>query len=455
MHVINRIRIRHFGRAGCRCGTALVHDSLADNWGSRTRLAFVFLAMILAWASVSIAARPVVKVQADGPHFAGIPSVVRVLVKGFDLEPEPEFVQPDATPGLQVELINVVPQVSQRIEINNGRRTDYSSVVYDFRFRVLADKPGTYTAGPFYVQQGQTRVAHQAIDLRFEQIAADKDTRVLMKLPDRAVYPGERVPVEIQWWYAGDTKNIRNLSVRSQLFDQFDFIEEQPDRRDQLLPIQTAKGAVGLKAEISEERFEGLSYTVLTASPQFIPDKPGEFEFPPTIATMNKVVKWRRDFLRGKVPAAVAPTKSTGQAVKLVVRPYPREGRPESFVGAVGNGFGMEVTADRTVVRVGDPIGLTVRVRGEGRLENVSLPPLDIEGGMSTDRFRIPAGELAGTLEDGVKTFPVSVRVLDANVREIPALAFSWFDPQSETYQTTHSAPDRTASRGSRVGHSV
>ena len=441
MYVLRSVWRRQFGTDGDPSVAARVHDSREDRWNRRTWLAPAFVTLILAWASLAGAAEPVVQVEADGPHFAGIPSVVRILVKGFDQEPEPQFVQPDATPGLQVELINVVPHVSQRIEIFNGRQTNYSSVVYDFRFRMLADKPGAYTAGPFYIQQGQTRVTHQAIDVKFEDIAADKDTRVLIKLPDRAVYPGERVLVEIQWWYASDTDNIRNLTVRSQLFDQFNFIEEKPDQRDQLLPIQTAKGSVGLKAKVSKETFGGRSYIVLTASPQFIPDKPGEFNFPPTVATMNKVVRWRRDFFRGKVPAATVPTKSTGQAVRLVVRPYPREGRPESFVGAVGNGFAMEVTADRTVVRVGDPIGLTVRVRGEGRVENISLPPLNVDGGMSADRFRLPAGELAGTLEDGVKTFPVSVRVLDANVREIPALAFSWFNPNTETYQTTHSAP--------------
>jgi len=39
------------------------------------------------------------------------------------------------------------------------------------------------------------------------------------------------------------------------------------------------------------------------------------------------------------------------------------------------------------------------------------------------------------------KQFQLSVRVTDESVGEIPALAYSWFDPDSQTYQTARSKP--------------
>jgi hypothetical protein len=72
----------------------------------------------------------------------------------------------------------------------------------------------------------------------------------------------------------------------------------------------------------------------------------------------------------------------------------------------------------------------------------------------------LPEGEVAGTLEEADKSqkpgsshkpgssdaprskqFQVSVRVTDESVGEIPALAYSWFDPDTQSYQTTRSKP--------------
>jgi hypothetical protein len=44
-------------------------------------------------------------------------------------------------------------------------------------------------------------------------------------------------------------------------------------------------------------------------------------------------------------------------------------------------------------------------------------------------------------MSEGAKQFRVSVRVSDESVTEIPALAYSWFDPETETYQTARSKP--------------
>ena len=65
----------------------------------------------------------------------------------------------------------------------------------------------------------------------------------------------------------------------------------------------------------------------------------------------------------------------------------------------------------------------------------------------------MPAGELPGEFEGDEKRFSAQVRVLDAGVSEIPALAFSWFDPTRERFETTHSRPIALSVReAKRVG---
>jgi hypothetical protein len=112
---------------------------------------------------------------------------------------------------------------------------------------------------------------------------------------------------------------------------------------------------------------------------------------------------------------------------------------PPSFAGAVGRGYTLEVSADRTIVQVGDPITLQFTLRGEGNLESAGLPPLNAEGLLPSSEFRVPEGDSTGRYEEGEKHFTAVVRVLDERVREIPALSYSWFDAHQGAYQTTRS----------------
>src|SRR4029078_7009343 len=99
------------------------------------------------------------------------------------------------------------------------------------------------------------------------------------------------------------------------------------------------------------------------------------------------------------------------QPRKLEIRPLPLSGRPASFANAVGTGFAIDVQADRTVARAGDPIELTVTVRGEGRLKGLILPDLSADGGLSPKLFTLPDQAPAGELvDDGkAKRFRVAV----------------------------------------------
>jgi hypothetical protein len=107
----------------------------------------------------------------------------------------------------------------------------------------------------------------------------------------------------------------------------------------------------------------------------------------------------------------------------------------------VGSGFSLTVSANRTVVKVGEPIALEFELRGDGNLETAALPPLDAPGLLPAAQFRVPEGEITGRVEEGVKRFTAMVRVLSAGVTEIPALEYAWFDPTKEQFQTVRSRP--------------
>ena len=265
--------------------------------------------------------------------------------------------------------------------------------------------------------------------------------------------------MKIEWAFSGNSEAIQSLSIYSPLFDQFRFApDREPRRGDSRLPILTKDGRVALAGSARQEKRDGKDFIVVTATRTMIPDRVGTYEIDPITATVEKATSWVRerspfdDFGFGssllsemmgdrRRPASTQMGRANGAPKTLVVKPFPSEGRPDSFAGAVGDGFSIDVAADRTVVRVGDPIRLDVKLRGHGNLENASLPPLNADGGLNPELFRLPEGDVPGKMSDGAKDFQVSVRVSDESVAEIPALAYSWFDPSTETYHTARSKP--------------
>ncbi len=401
-----------------------------------------------------------VEVQTQQPPFyVGEPVVIQFTVVGFDDQGEPTCTM-EAKPGqddpnLRGEKGSINRSVSSREFQYHGRFYRETRVTYVIRYLITAKKPGKYQVGPFLLKQGQKEKRVESFPMSFQEVPLDPEMRVRLILPEKQVYLHQRVPVTIEWWYAGNLRNLRNLNLQSPLFDQFRFAPDQPPQPEMPeLPIQTKNGSLDLLATARKEQFEGRNYVVLSAKRVLIPDHVGEFSLQPVTATVSKLTREGRppsplDDLDGFFgPSMLRPRRrvqselirARGKSQTLVVKALPN-GQPESFAGAVGRGFAIEVAADRTVVRVGDPIGLDITLRGDGNLETASLPPLSADGGMHPELFGLPQGELTGEYADGVKQFHVSVRVADEKVGEIPALAYSWFDPETETYHTARSQP--------------
>jgi hypothetical protein len=406
----------------------------------------------------AMAQRAQLQVQSP-PHFVGDPVVIQFTLTGFDQSVEPQCTIESKPDGLRVQQRSVSPNVMSRTTIINGRVSQQTTVTWQLTYLLTAGKPGEYTVGPFVIKQGSKEARIDAETFEFGDVPLDPNMRILLLVDDRPVYPSERVPVTIEWWYAGDIGEVQQLNIHSPLFDSFRFAPDPPPRRGaSQMPIDTKEGRVPLEAEARREEWQGKDYTVLSAKRVLIPDRPGQFQLEPITATVRKVTQWARqrspfddmgfgssifrDVMGDRRQAARTElARAVGEPLNIVIKTFPLAGRPESFAGAVGPGYSIDVSADRTVVRVGDPISLDIILRGSGNLVNAGLPPLSADGGMDPTKFRLPDRDASGVYENGQKSFNVTVRVQDETVSELPALAYSWFDPTDESYHTVHSKP--------------
>jgi hypothetical protein len=254
------------------------------------------------------------------------------------------------------------------------------------------------------------------------------------------------VPVTVQWRLteALAERMVTHL-IQVPLFDRSDLFRfedtDESNSRNRLL-IATSQGRLQLPAKVRRESSsDGETHIVVEATRTLVALASGDVELPAPSIVTEEAVRWQRGFMGTREPAQVRRTRTTGSSLKLSVQPLPRSGRPASFSGSVGSGLSLSVNADRSVVQTGEPINLSIEVRGDASLENLSLPALEAMG-LDPTRFKLPASaSIPGRMSDGAKHFELPVRALADSVTEIPPLELAWFDPQSGDYQRARSEP--------------
>ena len=378
-------------------------------------------------------------VESDSIH-ANMPFTLTLSAKGFEEEPTPERPELDID-GCEVTYLGVSPSVSSRIEIINGRRSDWREVTFVYRWRVVARVAGRYTVPPLAVAQGDVEATSSTASFEATDVPGTRDMIVRMKLPDRPLWVGETFDVAVEWLLAREIKDYR---FAVPLFDidgaDVDTGVMEPDART--VAFDAGARRIDLPLARSEVEEGNKVYTRFSFGARVTLNRAGVIDLPPVRVVAQLQSGTSRDSWGFRRPSYEL-VSAEGENRRLTVRPLPVAGRPPTFVNAIGSGFALDVQASRTVVSVGEPVELTIRLRGDGPLTGLSLPPLDGPGGLPAAHFTVPEGSIAGQIDEETnsKRFVVTVRVRSAEVREIPPIAFSYFEPSSGDYRTVTSQP--------------
>ena len=129
------------------------------------------------------------------------------------------------------------------------------------------------------------------------------------------------------------------------------------------------------------------------------------------------------------------PQTVISEPAAISVLPLPRENQPADFTGAIGS-YTLSARASPTKVSAGDPITVEVQISGKGVLDSITLPSLTNWSGFKLypPNTKVDFRDSLGM--EGVKTFEQVAIPQTSAVREIPALSFSYFDPDQKTYRT-------------------
>lgn len=399
--------------------------------------AALVLAALLAVAPSAAAASLSWSTSSETRH-ADMPFTLTLSAAGFEEEPAPD------APGLAIDGCDVVfvgmtPSVSSRIEIVNGRRSEWREVTFNYRWRVTAPAEGRYTVPPLRVEQAGVEARSGAAGFEVTAVPDTDDMIVRLRLPDRAVWVGETFDVSVRWLLARDVDSYEFVVP---LFDLDGAHVDAPATTGESLRFMAGAKEIQLPLKRDNVRRGGQRYTRFIAPARVTLNNVGTTDLAPIRVVASLQSGTTRDSFGFRRPR-YALHRAEGDRQRVTVRPLPQANRPPSFVNAIGEGFAIEVRASRSVVSVGEPIELVIGLRGAPPLTGLSLPPLTGPEALPAAQFSVPEASTAGTVDEdaGVKRFPLTVRVRSAEVREIPPIAFSYFDPQVGEYRTVHSEP--------------
>ncbi|MDD6172861.1 MAG: BatD family protein [Elusimicrobia bacterium] len=135
--------------------------------------------------------------------------------------------------------------------------------------------------------------------------------------------------------------------------------------------------------------------------------------------------------------------KVSSKPISVNILPLPKAGRTKTFYNAVGGGYSIKASVDNQTPQAGEPVTLSVTVKGQGNMRAVGEVPAPELGKSfrvyeTTSSFTSKASN--GVL-GGSKVYKTVIVPRASGLFTIPPVEFTYFDVKDKTYKTVKSNP--------------
>jgi len=189
---------------------------------------------------------------------------------------------------------------------------------------------------------------------------------------------------------------------------------------------------------------KGIRYNVTQVSYVIIPEKPGTFTIDPAVLVANVIMKSRRStgfdsFFNDSFfsPNSYKPARIVSNPVKIEVLPVPSYQGKGEFSGLVGR-FDIEGNVDKTRLKAGESVTLTIKISGLGNIMDAGLPKIDLQG----DTLKIYDDNPVETIHltengfEGFKLFKKAIVPVHPGQYQINPVSLIYFDVDQKDFKT-------------------
>jgi len=334
----------------------------------------------------------------------------------------PQNVPAPSVPGLQISQAGT----SQNVSWVNGAMNSTVTVA----FSVTAQRAGDFVIPAMTIDLNGQRLTSQPLRLRVVAPSAASAAQVesgaqvaFMKLtlPESRIYAGETAAANVEIYLRDDVQNYGNLQFTSTPVDGF----------------VLGKNASGQRYR---KQIGNRVYTVIPISIALTVTKTGNVSLGPFTASLVIVLPAQNQngdafFNQFFNPGQQKQITLATDQINVESSPLPAQNVPPNFNGAIGQ-YTMAVSAGPTNVAVGDPITVRIQISGRGDLGSLALPSQSAWHNFTLypPTSRVETTDPLGL--QGTKIFEQIVAPQNPDVRELPPFSFSYFDPDTGSYQT-------------------
>jgi hypothetical protein len=335
------------------------------------------------------------------------------------------------------------PSMRQFTSNDNGRITRSSSVKVAVPFRPLAE--GEYTIPPLVLDVDGQRLETRPLHVTVVVDITGADFGFLEVRPSATkVVEGQPFTLELTFGWE-ENERVEFAELNLPWWDSLPgavALETPPIPQQGKVDGIRINGAVEVAAQqVDATQRDGKRFVTLRLLRSYLPSRSGTLEFPTSFFEFGR----RRQvsiFDTRRESHFVQAGPFTVEVVEL-----PGAGQPLDFSGAVGE-LTARASADARDVRAGDSIKLTVVWTGQGNLGYFRAPdPAVLEAFRG---FRV-----YGTTEEkarDLRRVVYDLAPLSSDVRAIPSVPLSVFDPVSGSYETVATEPIPIRVRGLERG---
>lgn len=306
------------------------------------------------------------------------------------------------------------------------------SIEVEHRYVLTTERTGTFTLAPFVAELAGVAARSRPVSITVQSTPTAGVPPIIARAPLDAsrsvsfhaaatpdtVFVGEQVQYEVAVFLS---EAVRERMRRSPTF-------YPPD-----IPGMLAYELPPAQGEPPRRQVGGRCFDALVYQRAVFPLQPGRTVIPPAQLTYALPLG----------PGIFSREEShelRTSSVSVVAMEPPVEGRPEGYLGAVGE-LAVRSSLDAARGRAGDPVTLTVRVAGEGNVKLLPRPRLLLPWASVVPHGERVTVDSTSVRVRGAKEFDWLVTPRVSGRIVLPPVEYPYFNPASRRYVLARSDP--------------